>query len=105
MYMFWMKQVIEKRNATNKETHLLFVDLWKAYDSIPILKLWEVLGESNINNTLIKALKNLYVYTAKWILETNYPTLSILLRDYARDAAFPLHFLRLHKKSFRRMET
>ena len=32
----------------------------KAYDSTPILKLWEVLGESNINNTLIKALQNLY---------------------------------------------
>ena len=49
-----MKQVIEKRNATNQEIHLLFVDLTKVYDSIPILKLWEVLGELNINNTLIK---------------------------------------------------
>jgi hypothetical protein len=25
-------------------------------------------------------------------LETNYPTLSVLLRDYARDATFPLLF-------------
>jgi hypothetical protein len=55
-----MKRVIEKRNATNQETNLLFIDLTKAYDSIPILKLWEVLGESNINNTLAKALQNLY---------------------------------------------
>ena len=60
-----MKQVIEKRKVTNQETHLLFVDLTKAYDSIPILKLWEVLGESNINNTLIKALQNLYANTAQ----------------------------------------
>jgi len=58
--IFCMKQVIEKRIATNQETHLLFVDLTKAYDSITISKLWEVLGESNINNTLIKALQNLY---------------------------------------------
>jgi len=36
------------------------VDLTKAYDSIPISKLWEDLGESNINNTLIEALQNLY---------------------------------------------
>jgi len=39
-----MKQVIEKRNATNQEIHLLFVDLTKAYDSIPISKIgkfWE----------------------------------------------------------------
>jgi hypothetical protein len=55
-----MKQVIEKRNATNQETYILFVDLTKAYDSIRILKLWEVLGELNINNTLIKAVQNLY---------------------------------------------
>ena len=50
--IFCMKKVIEKRNAANQETHLLFVDLTKAYDNIPILKLWEVLGESNINNTV-----------------------------------------------------
>jgi len=63
--IFCMKQVIEKRTATNRETHLLFVDLTKAFDSIPILKLWEVLGESDINNTLIKALQNLYGNTAQ----------------------------------------
>ena len=60
-----MKQVIEKRNATNQETHLLFVDLTKSYDSIPILKLREVLGELNINNILIKALQNIYCNTAQ----------------------------------------
>jgi len=63
--IFCMKQVTEKRNATNQETHLLFADMTKAYDSIPISKLWEVLGESNINNTLIKALQNLYSKTAQ----------------------------------------
>jgi len=41
------------------------VDLTKAYDSIPISKFWEVLGESNINNTLIKALQNLYGNSAQ----------------------------------------
>jgi hypothetical protein len=34
-----MKKVIEKRNATNQETHIQFVDLTKVYDSIPIIKL------------------------------------------------------------------
>jgi len=63
--IFCLKQVTEKKNATNQETHLLFVDLTKAYDSIPVSKFWEVLGESNINNTLIKALQNLYGNTAQ----------------------------------------
>jgi len=63
--IYSVKQVIEKRNTTNQETHLLFVDLTKAYDSIPISRFWEVLGESNINNTLIKSLQNLYGNTAE----------------------------------------
>ena len=58
-----MKHVIEKRNATNQETHLLFVDLTKAHDSTPILKLCEVL--ISISKTLIKALQNLYGNTAQ----------------------------------------
>ena len=62
---FCVKQLIKKRNATNQETYLLFADLTKAYDSIPTVKLWEVLGESNINNTLITALQNLYGNTAQ----------------------------------------
>ena len=39
--IFCLKQVTEKKNATNQETHLLFVDLTKAYDTIPVSKLWE----------------------------------------------------------------
>ena len=62
-----MKQLIEERNETNQETHLLFLDLTKAYGSIPISKLWEILEESNINNmsTLIKALPSLYSNTSQ----------------------------------------
>jgi len=63
--IFCMKQVNEKRNVTNQEIHLLFVDLTKACDSIPISKLWKVLGESNINYILIKTLQNLYGNTAQ----------------------------------------
>ena len=54
-----------RKKKTNQETHLLFVDLTKASDSIPISKFWEVLGESNINNTVIKTLQNLYGNTAQ----------------------------------------
>ena len=89
-----MKQVIEKRNATNQETHLLFADLTKAYDSIPILKLWEVLRESNINKSLIETEQNLYDNRAQVKIGNKLPILSILQRDYARDAAFLLPFLR-----------
>lgn len=61
--VFCMKQIIEKNAATNQETHLLFVNLTKAYDNIPTTKLWEILRESQINHTLIVALQNLYENT------------------------------------------
>lgn len=38
-HIFCMKQIIEKRAATNQETHILFIDLTKAYDNIPICKI------------------------------------------------------------------
>ena len=38
----------------------MFMDLHKAYDTVPVTKLWKVLQETNINNFLINALQNLY---------------------------------------------
>jgi hypothetical protein len=36
--IFSLKNLTEKRTARNLETHLVFVDLQKAYDSVPIKK-------------------------------------------------------------------
>ena len=44
--------MIEKKKATNRELHLLFIDLTKAYDSVPLNKLWETLDKSTINTRL-----------------------------------------------------
>jgi len=39
---------------------LLFIDLKKAYDNIPLIKLWKALEETRISYTLIKTVKELY---------------------------------------------
>ena len=57
---FRITQLIEKKKATNRELHLLFIDLKKAYDSIPLNKLWETLDGLAINTRLIEAIKALY---------------------------------------------
>jgi hypothetical protein len=49
--------MIEKKKATNRELHLLFIDLTKAYDSVPLNKLWETLEGLTINTRLIEAIK------------------------------------------------
>jgi len=52
--------MIEKKKATNRALHLLFIDLTKAYDSVPLSTLWETLDRSTINTGLIEAIKSLY---------------------------------------------
>ncbi|XP_030766627.1 uncharacterized protein LOC115890522 [Sitophilus oryzae] len=59
-HIFSLTQLNGKKVARNREAHLLFVDLSKAYDTVPIQKLWQVLENSPINNTAIKAIKQLY---------------------------------------------
>jgi len=58
--IFCITQMIEKMKATNKKLHLLFIDLTKVYDSIPLNKLWETLDGLAINTRLIEAIKALY---------------------------------------------
>jgi hypothetical protein len=49
--IFCITQVIEKNKSTNRELHLLFIDLTKACDSVPLNKLWETLDKSVINRS------------------------------------------------------
>jgi hypothetical protein len=58
--IFSLKNLTEKRTARNLETHLVFVDLQKAYDSVPIKRLFEVLNSSNIEKEYIAAIRSLY---------------------------------------------
>jgi hypothetical protein len=38
----------------------MFIDLEKAYDNVPLIKLWKALEETRISYTLITVLKELY---------------------------------------------
>lgn len=57
---FCLSQLTEKSLAHNREAHLIFIDLKKAYDSVPIQKLCEVLESSNISPIYTNAIKQLY---------------------------------------------
>jgi hypothetical protein len=46
---------------------LLFVDLEKTYDNIPLIKLWKALEETRISPTLIKTIKELYRRSVSYI--------------------------------------
>ena len=50
---------------------MLIVDLEKAYDSIPLRKLWKALEEKGISSTLIKTVKELYRRSVSYINPLN----------------------------------
>ena len=58
--LFTLKQVVEKRIARNMETHVVFIDLTKAYDSVPLTKLWNIMEQQGISKLYIQAVKKLY---------------------------------------------
>lgn len=62
-HLFCLTQAIKNKIAVNQEVHLLYVDLKKANDSVPLSKLWDALHKTNINVNLIEAVKNLYQNT------------------------------------------
>ena len=57
-HIFCLRQLIEKEMAFNQPLHLLFVDLEKAYDSVPLKKLWKALEQYNISTSITRAIKN-----------------------------------------------
>lgn len=59
-HIYTLQQVIDKKRAKNRSVHLAFVDLRKAYDTIPRKRLWQAMMNLKIPKGLIKATKNLY---------------------------------------------
>ena len=60
-HIFTLKQISEKTCRYNKKTHIGFVDLQKAFDSVRRKELWEALEKHKVDNELITAIKSFYV--------------------------------------------
>lgn len=58
--IFTLKQLIEKRTRRGREVHLGFIDLQKAYDNVPVARVWEEMDGLQISENLIGATQNLY---------------------------------------------
>jgi len=58
--IFTLRQVLNKRKTRNLETHLIFIDLEKAYDTVPINKLFQILNKIKLNGKYVLALKSMY---------------------------------------------
>ena len=59
-HIFTLRQVAEKTHRFNEETHICFVDLQKAFDSVKREELWQALQEHDVDYKLIEAIKAFY---------------------------------------------
>lgn len=55
-------QVAEKRMKCNLETHFMFVDLKKAYDTMSLKRLWKLLTEFGFHEIYVQAVRSLDVF-------------------------------------------
>ena len=58
--IFALEQIIEKSIEFNSPAYFGFVDFKKAFDSIKLPKLWEILEKTSINKHYINILKCTY---------------------------------------------
>lgn len=58
--IFTLKQIIEKRVEFNRETHLAFVDIEKAFDNVNRCKLWSIMKEEGYPSHLVQVVKSMY---------------------------------------------
>lgn len=58
--IFTLRNLAEKYISKGRELHLTFIDLRKAFDSVPLQKLWTTLEEQGVNARYINAIKTLY---------------------------------------------
>lgn len=70
-HIFTIKQIIEKKQPQNKNIYLAFIDLQKAFDTVPREKVWKGLQEKGINNKIIKVIQDLYKNNTNYIINNN----------------------------------
>lgn len=58
--LFTLQQLLEKQIAVDREVHIAFIDLEKAYDNVPRSKLWEALEIIGTDRNLIEIINELY---------------------------------------------
>lgn len=66
-HIFTIKQIIEKTHKQSTETHLVFIDLEKAFDRIQRDVVWKSLKRRGVNNRLRLSIASMYHNTRNYV--------------------------------------
>lgn len=81
-HIFTVRQLIEKDNRNN--LYVAFLDLEKAFDSIPRQQIWTSLKKRGINLSLIDAIKSIYKRTRNYVRTGNQQSEEFITKEGLR---------------------
>ena len=70
-HIFTLQQIAEKSIQQDKLVCLAFIDLEKAFDSVPRTKIWESLKNRGIRSKIIKVVQRLYKNNVNYVIGKN----------------------------------
>lgn len=85
-----MRMLIEKARRTNREIHVCFIDLEKAFDKVIRQKVWECLQAKGIDEQTLQCVKSLYKINKNYVRTRNNVS-ETFNTDYLESPAF--HYL------------
>ena len=76
--------IIARRKKEGKETHVMFLDLKKAFDSVHRGAIWEAMQNQGVSTDLINAIRKMYENTTSQYLTHYGPTKEIQMERGVR---------------------
>ena len=83
-HIFTVKEIINRKRQQGEDVYMAFIDLEKAFDSVPRLKFWTSLQKLGVNNKLIRAIKSLYKNTTNYVIRKNRKSETFTTKDGLR---------------------
>ena len=57
--IFWLRMLVEKWREDQKELHLVFIDLEKAYDRVPREERWECMHQAGVSECYVQSIQDM----------------------------------------------
>ena len=70
-HIFTLKEIITKTLEKKRTAHFAFIDLEKAFDTVPRTKIWESLHTRRVSSKMIRIIQSLYKNTVNCVISKN----------------------------------
>jgi Reverse transcriptase (RNA-dependent DNA polymerase)/Endonuclease-reverse transcriptase len=83
-HIFTVKQIIEKKQLEKEKVYMAFIDIQKAFDSVPRRLIWKSLQQRGVGNRLRNNIKSIYQTTRNYVRKDNKQSEEFITKDGLR---------------------